>query len=109
SSTLFPYTTLFRSDLLLLERRELLGGLQMQIAGGAVGGAVGYRLTEGHVQEVLALFLRLAGAVGPQLDHALGALDVFHQVAQPLHEAAARGIAVFTVDDLVADGERPQL
>src|SRR5216117_3789354 len=44
-------------------------------------------------------------AVGPELDHALGAVDVVEEIAQPLDEPAADGVAVLAIDDLVADVE----
>src|SRR2546422_5073012 len=150
-STLFPYTTLFRSqvrlhhlllglrrldlalpddrhhaldlvglgvgallgeldlllcdpDLLRLRRLELLGGLEVEVADRAVDGARA-RIAERDVDEVLHLLGRGAAAVGPELDHLLGAFDVVEEVAQPLDEAAAAGLPVLAVDDLVADVE----
>src|SRR5438552_4700016 len=95
-------------DLLLLQRAEFLGGSEMEIAltGAAVGRA---RLAEGHVEEVLPLLTRLPVAVRPQLDHALGALDVLDEPAQALHEAASQDVDIFAVDDLIADVEVAQL
>src|SRR5262245_4754401 len=97
--------------LLLLGRRELLGGLEMQIADPARGGgaAVGGRVAERDVDEVLHLVGRRAPAVGPEPNHTLGPLDVVEQVAQPLHQAAAAQLGILAVDDLVADVERPEL
>src|SRR5215470_2555304 len=99
------------AHLLLLGRRELLGGLQMQIADPTrgSGAAVGRRVAERDVDEVLHLVGRRAPAVGPEPDHALGPLDVVEQVAQPLHEAAAAQLGILAVDDLVADVERAEL
>src|SRR5438132_8548057 len=91
-------------DLLRLGRLELLGGLEVEVADLAVDGARA-RVAERDVDEVLDLLGRGTPAVGPQRDHALGALDVVEEVAQPLDEAAAAGIPVLAVDDLVADVE----
>src|SRR5262245_51996055 len=96
--------------LLLLGRGELLGGLEMQIADASRGrGAVGGRIAERDVDEVLDLVGRRPPAVGPEANHALGALDVVEQVAQTLHQAAAAHLGVLAVDDLVADVERAEL
>src|SRR5205807_6585546 len=59
--------------------------------------------------EVLYLVGRRPAAVGPEADHALGALDVVEQVTQALHQAAAVELGVLAVDDLVADVERAKL
>src|SRR5438034_7454383 len=91
-------------DLLLLRRLELLGGLEVEVADLAVDGARA-RIAERDVDEVLHLLGRGAAAVGPELDHLLGAFDVVEEVAQPLDEAAAAGLPVLAVDDLVADVE----
>src|SRR5438552_329670 len=91
-------------DLLRLRRLELLGGLEVEIADRAVDGARA-RIAERDVDEVLHLLGREAAAVGPELDHLLGAFDVVEEVAQPLDEAAAAGLPVLAVDDLVADVE----
>src|SRR5262245_40621087 len=97
-------------DLLLLGRRKLLGGLEMQIADAPRGGgAVGGRIAKRDVDEVLDLVGRRPPAVGPETNHALGALDVVEQIAQTLHQAAAAQLGVLAVDDLVADVERTQL
>jgi hypothetical protein len=95
-------------DLLLLGGGELLGGLQVEIAGYA-GYAVGRRVAERDVDEILHLVRRRAPAVGPEPDDALGALDVVEQIAQALHEAATLEVRVFAVDDLIADVERAKL
>src|SRR5437870_565034 len=95
-------------DLLLLGGRELLGGLQVQVAD-APADAVGAGVAERHVDEVLDLVGRGTPAVGPQTDDALGALDVVEQIAQALHEAPTRELRVLAVDDLVADVERAEL
>src|SRR2546427_3030502 len=94
--------------LLLLGRRELLGGLQVEIADSG-GSAVGRRIAERAVDEVLHFVGRRPPAVGPQADHALGALDVVEQVTQALHQATASELGVLAVDDLVADVERAEL
>src|SRR5216684_2090107 len=91
-------------DLLLLRRLELLGGLEVEVADLAVDGARA-RIAERDVDEVLHLLGRGAAAVGPELDHLLGAFDVVEEVAQPLDEPAAAGLPVLAVDDLVADVE----
>src|SRR5713101_5132104 len=91
-------------DLLRLRRLELLGGLEVEVADLAVDGARA-RIAERDVDEVLHLLGRGAAAVGPELDHLLGAFDVVEEVAQPLDEPAAAGLPVLAVDDLVADVE----
>src|SRR2546428_4432851 len=96
------------SHLLLLRRWELLGGLEVEVADDAAR-PVGARVPERDVDEVLNLVRRRAPAVGPEPDHALGALDVVEQIAQALHEAPTPEVRVLPVDDLVADVERAEL
>ena len=82
----------------------------MQVADAGCGGAaVGGRIAERDVDEVLHLVGRRPPAVGPETDHALGALDVVEQVAQPLHQAAAAELRILAIDDLVADVQRAEL
>src|SRR6266545_1003675 len=96
-------------DLLRLGARELLGRPEMEVGGAAAVGALGGGgVAEGDVDEVLDLLGGRPAPVGPELDDALGALDVVEQVAQPLHQPAPRRIAVLAVDDLVADVQRAQ-
>src|SRR6266545_4469375 len=95
--------------LLRLGARELLGRPEMEVGGAAAVGALGGGgVAEGDVHEVLDLLGGRPAPVGPELDDALGALDVVEQVAQPLHQPAPRRIAVLAVDDLVADVQRAQ-
>src|SRR5204862_125593 len=67
--------------------------------------ADGAGVAERDVDEVLDLLRRRAAPIGPQVDDALGPLDVVEQVAQALDEPTAAGVEVFAVDDLVADVE----
>ena len=95
-------------DLLLLGAGNFLAALRWRSPAPPVA-PLAARVAERDVDEVLDLLRRRAAAVGPELDHPLGALDVVEQVAQALHQAAAAGSGVLAVDDLVADVQRAQL